>query len=141
MNLLNYQYLGELSIALQIAAFLINPIAILVVFYFLGKKYDLSKLLGEAIISVFSGLIIGFFLMGITLFNLSIYIFSSTSTGNILLSYVVSMGYAIENTLGMFFVILAGLAIGYFRSTQQKGAIPASDKEVMVESGPNSTNS
>jgi len=120
----NLQYLGELSIALGIVANpLISPIGILVVFYYLGKKYDLPKLIWEAVASVFSGLVIGFYLIYIVLYNISISIFPTISTDNILLFYLLSVFLAIESSIGMFFVIFASLAIGYFRRKERGDSV------------------
>ena len=122
-----------IATSLEIAALLINPIIIFVVFYYLGKKYDLSKLLVVAVVSIFSGLIIGYWLTNITFLTISLYIIPATSSDNILY-YMLTIAFAIEYSISTFFVMFASLAIGYFRGNQGKSALHSNGSAEAINS-------
>jgi hypothetical protein len=107
--LLFWSYVPELLL------FIINPIAIFVVFYFIGKKLDLMSMLKGAIISIFIGLLIGFYPIAIAF----IMIVGSLLRVDISIAqwyFLVELPATIQYVLLTFFVVFASLAIGYLRA-------------------------
>lgn len=124
VNSFGAEYAGTLAMYLGIVSFIINPIIIFIVFYFLGRRYDLPKMIGEVVLSVFLGLVIGYYLMNILLFNISIYLYPPSNPSDILYVYLIQIYGAALSSLGAFFVIIASLALSYFRSNKNKAEPP-----------------
>jgi len=112
INLGSYELLTELAYFFNIISIIISPLIVFLVFYRLGKKYDLPSRIWETVLSVFSGSVIGYYLINVIFFNISIYYFSQ-STENAINFYLIAIYGAIPLSLGAVFAIMAGLALGY----------------------------
>jgi hypothetical protein len=102
---------------IPVVSLIINPIAILVVFYRVGKKYDLRGRIKEAILSILLGWGIGYFLTTIAGIVISYYVFHSTIYFEPL-SILALIIIPFYQSVFPFFVTLASLALGYLRQNQ-----------------------
>ena len=112
INLGSYELLTELAYFFNIISIIISPLIVFLVFYRLGKKYDLPSKIWETVLSVFSGSVIGYYLINIILFNISVYYFSQ-SIEYATNFYLIAIYGTVLSSFGAVFAIMAGLALGY----------------------------
>ena len=109
-TVVNIQDMQLYSNILSLIIFFINPVSVLIGFYYLGKKLDLKSNLKSVIIRLLIGAYLGQFL-AITLLHLvGLYTFY----WNFYLSSILSTLF-----LGIFFPAFTALAIAYLKHTEQ----------------------
>lgn len=116
---------GMLFTVIGLLIMSISPIIVLIVFYRLGKKYDLKRNLGVAILSVYLGLLIANYITQV-IFQLWLSSLGGTMVGEWYIPYLVPLFQSAMSSLSTFFVIFTGLALGFLRRGPSLDILPES---------------
>jgi hypothetical protein len=109
----NVQYFTIYHFIISIITFIINPISVLIGFYYLGKKLDLKSNLKPVIVRLLIGAYLGQFISFTLLYLIGIYLIEGYSFYWLsYLSSILSVSF-----LGLFFAAFTALAIAHLKQT------------------------
>lgn len=109
----NVQNLQIYNYLISLITFIINPISVLIGFYYLGKKLDLKSKLKPAIVRLLIGTYFGQFFSMTILFSIGIYFIEGFN-----FSWLSYLGSILSvSFLGVFFASFTALAIAYLKQT------------------------
>ncbi len=110
---INFQDLQIYHLIISLITFIINPISVLIGFYYLGKKLDLKSNLKPVIVRLLIGAYLGQFISFTLLYLIGIYFIEGYSFYWLsYLSSILSVSF-----LGVFFASFTALAIAHLKQT------------------------
>jgi hypothetical protein len=120
-----YYFLTTWSPIISVISYLINPIAILVVFFFLGKSYDLQSHIEDAIVSLIVGEVAGFYAAYVIGLGIMAFVYGSSFSGDALGTFLYPIIQTLLHVIDPFFVAFGGLALGYLLNQRRSKGLPS----------------